>query len=273
MENQDSNTDNQASSILSQATYKETPYEDATWEVIGERIDNETFVPLELEIIRTSDFEIDPMFADYGGRLDPDQTKRWHLPEHLAHKTEEERAKEQEEKEKISLEEEELEKIKQEAYEAGHAAAIAELEEQAKSDREAQAERIATFLQDLKTQIEEGRKEVEKLALEFSLNVAKKIIDTAVEINPEYIVQIIREAISQAGSAAIKRILVSPEDLEFIELVGLKERLPEYEGDWNFEADSSIHSGCVVETTAGQIDYQLDQAWERIKEEVVKIAK
>ena len=70
---------------LTQTTFVETPYEDASWEVVGEVADNSEFMPMEIEAIPASGQTIvDPMFADYGGFADGGEKKRWHLPEHLS---------------------------------------------------------------------------------------------------------------------------------------------------------------------------------------------
>src|SRR5690606_16120529 len=116
-------------------------------------------------------------------------------------------------------------------------------------------------LKDLARQIEERITQTEKDAVALALEISKKIIDTTVEVNPEYLVHIVREALGQAGAAAIRKIRVSPQDYEFIEVVGLRRQF-ESEGSWDFEADETIRSGCIVETSGGEIDFQLDRAWE-----------
>ena len=114
---------------------------------------------------------------------------------------------------------------------------------------------------------------IERHAVELAVDMARNIIEGAVEINPEYIIPIIREAIQMAGGATIERVRVSPEDMEFIEVIGVAKRLKEHDGSWNFEADPEIKSGCVVDTSAGQVDYQLDQAWARARDEVLKLTR
>jgi flagellar biosynthesis/type III secretory pathway protein FliH len=61
--------------------------------------------------------------------------------------------------------------------------------------------------------------------------------------------------------------------MEFIEVVGVKKNLRGFDGTWNFESDPTIKSGCVVESSAGEIDFQLDKAWERIQTAVVRAAR
>ena len=119
----------------------------------------------------------------------------------------------------------------------------------------------------------EAARKVESEAVKFSVEIAEKLVGHAVEINPEYILPIIREALSKAGTANINRVRVSPEDFEFIEVVGVRKVIQEKEGSWDFEADETIRSGCVIDTSAGEIDFRLDEAFKRIADSVVRIAK
>ena len=89
----------------------------------------------------------------------------------------------------------------------------------------------------------------------------------------EYINDVIRAGLERLGSSRPLRIRVSAQDFEFIEVVGIAKSMKEYDGTWAFVADESINAGCIVETSAGEIDFQLDEAWERIKQNVVSIMK
>ncbi|MEZ4755119.1 MAG: FliH/SctL family protein [Bdellovibrionota bacterium] len=257
---------------LTQASYQETPYTDASWEVIGEPPGEEVFVPMEVEKAISTGRMVDPMFADYGGLDHSDSIQRWHLPEGQAVGIA--TAKDEEEEDNsIKLSEEELESLKAEAFEAGKKFAL-EGEVAKNAERMTAIEhRLSSLISDLNTQIAESQRMIESNAVEFSLNVAKKLLDTAVEINPEYISDIVKEALANIGAATVKKIRVSPEDMEFINLIGLGKSIKEFDGSWDFEADASIKSGCVLESSAGEIDYQLDDAWERVKDSVMKVIR
>lgn len=265
--------DNQtAGSNITQTTFIETPYEDATWEVVGEVVDNSEFMPMEIEAIAAPDAKIvDPMFADYGGFPGGGEKKRWHLPEHLsgAMRAEEE-AEAEDTEERTALTDQEIAAIKAEAFELGRAQGL----EEANKVNEKRAleieKRLMSVLNDMITQIRENVTAIERNSVDFALAVSKKIVGFAVEINPEYIIPIVNDALGLAGGATIRKVRVSPEDMEFIEVVGVAKNLKSFDGTWHFEKDASIRSGCVVETSAGQVDFQLDAAWERIKENVVK---
>ncbi|MCB0318953.1 MAG: hypothetical protein KDD56_09365 [Bdellovibrionales bacterium] len=259
------------SEVLTQSGYQETPYSDASWEVIGEPPGDEVFLPMEIEKLDADAQMVDPMFADFGGMTDSESVLRWHLPEGQGIKLQQE--EEEEEDNRISLTPEEIEEIKKQAFAEGHQSAM-ENEVIKNAERMTTIEQnLTALIDDLNKQILEHQKFIQVNSIEFSLAVARKILDTTVEINPEYITQIIEEALSQSGTSAVRKIRVSPEDLEFISLIGLEKRIKEFDGSWIFEADQSIKSGCVLESTAGVIDYQLDKAWERIKDTVMKVIR
>jgi flagellar biosynthesis/type III secretory pathway protein FliH len=111
---------------------------------------------------------------------------------------------------------------------------------------------------------------LEASAVKLAVEIGEKIVGHAVEINPEYITNIVRQALGKAGGAAIKTVRVSPQDLEFIQVVGVAKQLKEFDGTWAFEADDTIRAGCVVSTSAGEVDFQIDKAWERMRDAVLK---
>lgn len=255
-----------------QAAYKETPYRPESWEVIGECDLASQFQPMELEVVAGGKYSTDPMFADYGGSTKVKSTLRYHVPEGAEELyRSEENGEEEATVERISLTEEELAALKAEAAEVGRQAAAAELQGIERQRWEALEKRFGETVNDLVAQTKRYLETIERSAVDLSLEIAGKLIGQAVEINPEYIVDLVNKAISKAGGAAIKTVRVSPEDMEFIEVVGIAKKIKEYDGTWKFESDPGVKAGCIVETTAGEIDFQLDAAWERIKEQVLKV--
>ncbi len=263
---------------LSQKSYQETPYEDQAWEVVGEVLDNTDFIPLQVPIIPRQQVTTDPMFADYGGTMKEGATEVEHQdPKKLAYAggVKKKSRKEDEEKESrfLKLLPEDIERIKAEAFAAGKAAGIAEGKAGGDEKLGQMQQGLQEVINDIAVQITENLKKIEKEAVSLSIAISEKLVGHAVEINPEYVGIIVSQALAHAGSATIKKVRVSAQDMEFIEVVGLPAHLVETDKGWNFERDDSVRSGCVVETSAGEIDFRLDQAWERIKESVLKVIR
>lgn len=258
---------------LNQESYRPTQYQDSTYEIVGEELESEDFEPLELAVVDGQLFSIDPMFADYGG-VPEGNVKRWHLPEGKAFvppNANSSAAEPELEENSIKMSKDELERIKIEVAEATRKEALLEAEKEREKSQHAQMESFKTIISDMLTQYKELLEQFEKQSVELCMLVAKRIINHAVEINPDYITEIIRAALDQAGMSAIKKIKVSPQDLEFIEVLKVSDQFKEFDGSWQFEADETVNAGCIVETSAGEIDFDLDAAWERVKNEVLKV--
>jgi flagellar assembly protein FliH len=183
---------------------------------------------------------------------------------------ERERAAKQAEEEQKALEEEHARQL-EEVRVAARDEALAEARRESEARLKAIEERYASLIDDMGVQIQEGVAGVERRALECAVHIAKKLVGNIVEVNPEYVLGVIREAVKLTGGATIKAIRVSPQDLEFLKMLSPDRQLKEYDGSWSFQADETIHAGCVVETSSGQVEFDLDKAWERIKESVLKV--
>ena len=146
-----------------------------------------------------------------------------------------------------------------------------EIRAEAQSEIKAIEERYAALIEDMNVQISEGISGVERRAVELAVHVAKKLVGTIVAINPEYVLEVIKEGVKLTGGATIKAIRVSPQDLEFLKLLTPEKQFKEFDGSWSFQADDTIRAGCIIETSSGEVEFDLDKAWERIKESVTKV--
>jgi len=251
---------------LTQLSYKATIFQQAAWEVIGEINEDYSFEPVNIEVLSTNKFETDPMFADFNDSSTPQPgVRRWKAQQKMP-------AQEAESNVKL-LSEEEVTRLCKEAEERGKTTALEEAKQVREQEISSMQQRFDALLEELKKDLTASCETIEKSALQLTVDIARKIIDQAVEINPEYIVEIIKQALSFAGSASIKKVKVNPQDLEFIEVMGIAKKLKEFDGTWNFEADDQIKAGCLVETSAGEVDFDLNKAWERIATAVVKVVK
>lgn len=259
---------------LSQATFEPTPYEDATYEILGVMKDEPTFDPLELRVVGETQDDATSFFADYGGKVAKGRDSLWHLPEGVAfvsRRMEDERA---EQEQRLADEiEARVAQARQDGYEQGKTEAF-EQAIAANADKiEELQKKSAALFEDLFKQIDEHSKLAEQECVRLAVTVAEKLVGTAVEINPEYLIPLVNQAIEMSGTSRIDKVRVSPQDMEFIEVVGVTKLLKGYDASWTFESDPTIKAGCVMETSAGTIDFQIDQAWERIKDQVLKVIR
>lgn len=240
------------------------------WEIVQERSPNREFSPLQVGIAKKSEEITGLISEEFGERIEYAGDQRIHNS--IAATREEERRKlalEKEREEQVVLTQEQLDQMIADAYQRGRDETIAESVEANNSKFTLMEEQMKIMLSDMVEQERAALADVEQSALSLSLEIAKKIVDHAVEINPEYILQILREALQLSGGARVKKVRVSPQDMEFIQVLKVAQSLKEFDGSWNFEADESVRTGCILESSAGLIDFQLDKAWERIRDKIL----
>lgn len=252
------------SSRISQSQYRPTQFGRQEWEVLGTIQEEHQFEPFDIEVVASSEFVTDPMFADFGGTSQTSTVKRWRAQE---------KAPVSSAPVEKTIPETEVKKMLAEAEAKGRAAAT----EEAKALRDAEIEKLksnlTSVIDEVNKFVQKSQDEIEKTSVRIAIELSKKIIEQAVEINPEYIVEVLKQALTHAGSATIKKVKVSAQDLEFIEIMGLSKKLKEFDGSWTFEADESVKAGCLIETSAGEVDFDLHKAWERIAAVAVRMVK
>jgi flagellar assembly protein FliH len=171
----------------------------------------------------------------------------------------------------VQLTSEEHEAALQAARQEGFAQGSAETEARVEQQCNHLQERCTLILEDLQSQSREVLEQHERQAIELALNVARRLVGSVVETQRDYIVSVIREALQATGGAQIQSIRVSPQDLEQISLERIGEQFKS-QGDVNikFQADETIKAGCVVVTSAGEVDFDLDAAWTRLRDKIVQ---
>lgn len=261
--------------VVAQTEFTETPYADAEWEIIGQPPTEQTFTPAQVEVLTVQAKADDPLFADYGGYgSQKGKQIRWHLPEELAAshigtpEAEESRLERMVEEHTAALA-----AMEKRAIESGRKIAAAEFEKAHEEKLKAINDRVSSVLSDLRKQLDERRDAIERQAVDLAIAIASQLTRATVEYNPEYILPIIKQGLDQAGGAVVRCVKVSKEDLEFLNLAGSLTGIEGAGTTWQFVEDESIKSGCVVETANGEIDLQIDAAFERVKDQVLKAVR
>lgn len=258
----------------SQVDYEETPYEASTWEIVGNYHPDRGFVPMTLDIVDESQLIVDPVFADYGGVLNGGD-KRLHLPESEAYDFEkyedkDEKKENEQDVDLVKLKQEEIDNIKNEAYQNGFNDATNKYNLEKETLENKYEVEVKEVLDDLKTQLGSYKNELEKEALNLSINIASKILNTTIKENPDYILKVIHTALDSVKGANIKKIRVSPNSFEFLQGVNTKEEFSNIESNFEFVSDDTINKGCVVESSTGDANFNLDDAFERLVHGITK---
>lgn len=239
------------------------PFRESEWEILGESLGEDVFLQLQVAVIEGESAPVDPMFESFStsGR------KVWSSAQNSdAAATKE-----------SSINLERLQQERQSAFEegkkAGHeegfAAGILQVEEK----HQQVLAQFKQFTDEVSKRVQDHFRLLEQEALQFSLRISKKILETTVHVQPDYILQVIREGLKCLGAAKPLVIRVSADDLEFLEVIGTPPELSAQELGIKYVADQAITSGCVIETDFGEIDLQLDKMWEQVRAELYEVGK
>lgn len=139
-------------------------------------------------------------------------------------------------------------------------------------------DKLCDSVEQAKALVEEvGR--VRKQALEglepevvsLACEIAEKIVKKSVEVDPETVVRITKEALQNAGAQPPITLRVNPQDLEAVSQ--RLDQLRELCGhDVDLEKDSGVsRGGCIVESPAGSVDGTLETQLENIKEQLLEL--
>ncbi len=254
--------------VLCQKDYKPTPFVGTTWEIVGEQIAERNFMSMELEVLLDERAAADPMFESFDTTAAICQdTSSFFLPggelPRQAGEVEETFSLQE------ALESEEFQQLLQQKYQEGHAAGFAQGVEQ-ESARVAEhyetlSARTTALTESISGELQGVFATLERRAFELAIQIAEKVVHTTVELKPEYIVNVIRNAIGSLNAAKALKIRVSHQDYEFLEVIGMPPEISESELGVQYVADDSISGGCIVETDFGELNLDIETMWNEVK--------
>ncbi len=164
------------------------------------------------------------------------------------------------------------EEARQQGYSAGEAAARQEVEARLTEVWEKQTYAVKGNIQAIIDSIIDARQELweqsEQEMVSLVLEVARKVIKTEVQQNPNVIGEMIRHAMRRVVDKETVRIRVNPDDIERVR--GEREELLRVlDGIRHLEIDDDRRigpGGCVIETNGGTIDARIDTQFEQLEE-------
>lgn len=103
---------------------------------------------------------------------------------------------------------------------------------------------------------------IEKELLEFSLEIAKKVVGREVTIDREVALTLVKISLAKLHSRTFAQIYLNPQDLAFVE--AHRDRL-NFQGSIELIEDNSISpGGCLVRTETGDIDARIESQFDEI---------
>lgn len=258
--------------FISQREFTPTPYAPTSWEVVGEQVKERDFVPMEVSIVKGEESLPDPMFDVFDHGLAEQGAERFVVSRGAVFAgavpdlAELEAVRAAERESLIAEHQAAIEQARQEGYEAGFSASEATIIEK----YEALSGQLGAVVGEIQNEWRSLAEKLEQEALQLALQVSKRIVPAVAHLQPEYIVDIIKQGLQQLGAAEPVRIRLSPDDYEFLNVIGLPVELSEGELGVKYVSDDTITHGCIVETNYGELDLQLDAMWEQLRVNVEK---
>lgn len=158
-----------------------------------------------------------------------------------------------------------LESVRKEAYTKGMQEGFAVGMAKAKEYAAKEQAQFLTIASAFENALEMTDQKVEEDILALALDIAKLMLKTKIEVDPEVILPVVRDAIHYLPHVQKPaRIIVHQDDARI-----LRDQLGEELSDqvWQIQEDNNIErGGCLVETGENQIDATNEMRWKRISD-------
>ncbi len=156
-----------------------------------------------------------------------------------------------------------LEAIKETARASGHAEGFAEGLKESRAHSEALRERLNELFENTQSQLVSIQDQLSEQTLELALTLAKAMLHQALNVKPELILPVVRDAISKLPAiSGHAHLLLSPDDLKLVNEL-MKDELAAY--GIKTRPDITLQrGGCRIETHTGAADASVESRWQRI---------
>jgi flagellar assembly protein FliH len=163
--------------------------------------------------------------------------------------------------------EEELAAVREQArlagHEQGHSAGYADGLAIGRAEAAKELEHLQSIALEFGHALSAADETIAADVLDLALHLAKNMLRSALEIKPELVIPVVREAIEYLPVLQQPAVLMlNPADMPIVrEAIG--EELDK--GGWRVVQDAAIaRGGCKVDTATNQIDAQIATRWERM---------
>lgn len=161
---------------------------------------------------------------------------------------------------------EEVEQIHHEAHQEGYAAGYEEGVARGRMEAAELHQLVESLDQAMSSLDQEVAEEIQALAIA----IARQVIRDTLTTNPETILTVVREALQNLPQQSAV-IHLNPEDLQLV-LRYMEEHAGSIEQRLQ-EDPAVMKGGCLIESSGGQIDAQIETRWRRVVENLTQTAK
>ena len=148
-------------------------------------------------------------------------------------------------------------------YDEGHTAGYADGLAIGRAEAAQELEHLQSIALTFGSALSEADESIASDMLELALQLARGMLRTALEVKPELIIPLVREAIGYLPVLQQPAILQLNSQDAAIVRAGMGEELEK--GGWRVAVDDTIaRGGCKIETASNQIDAQAPARWARL---------
>ena len=152
-----------------------------------------------------------------------------------------------------------IQRIQQQAYQEGFAAGMKD----GRAEGQAIARRIQGIMQSVQSCLMQFEEEMAGEIMNLSLDIARQMVRSALEANPELVLAVVREAIESLPQVLHHPTLIlNPQDAALV-----REMLQQefHNQSWRIVEDPQLErGGCRIETGSTEIDANMESRWQRI---------
>jgi flagellar assembly protein FliH len=166
---------------------------------------------------------------------------------------------------------EEIERMHEEARASGYQAGLAEGrlagEQQAREAAEENTRQLLSLIENLKTSIADLEQTVADQLLSLAIEIASQVTRSAINVNPDILLPLIREAIGALPLHHAHIVLrLNPKDIESVR-TPMGEQLSQI-GAQLIEDSTVSPGGCMLLAGASEVDATIETRWKRVLEAI-----
>lgn len=152
---------------------------------------------------------------------------------------------------------------RQDGYEAGHREGMAAAKAEAVRAAATQTAKLNGLISAVQQDIAKLDAQIADSVLELAVIIARRIVGEALQVRPELLLGVVREALQLLGHARTPgRLLLHPDDARLV-----REHLGEQcaAGGWSVIEDAAVaRGGCRLASADGELDATLATRWQRV---------
>lgn len=167
-----------------------------------------------------------------------------------------------------------VEAVKSEGFQQGYMEGIARAEQE-------MSQRLAEMMEEARNVLQEAYRareviiqEAEPFLVELSCDIAEKIVDKQLTVEPQFAMDLIRKNLARKREQGLISLCVSPAQFAFVNAAREELSLAvDSQAELQILPDSTVKDqGCVIRSSFGSIDARVDTQLAEIKKELLRIA-